>query len=457
MKNWIVVVAMAVSVVMLGGIVGLGLVKPNETPEPAEATVHELKEEYYEGFPLIEIETQDGQLPFDKETYINCSFKLSNAGEYNLEVEMKEEYGDEDSVGIRLRGNSTMAADKKPYRIKFDSKTSLFGLKKNKSWVLLADYYDMSNIKNYTAMSLASKFDNLDFTPTPHHVVVSINGDYKGLYLLCEQIDEKEGRTNVEADFDPSVDTSFPFLIEMDQHALNEGVTGVDNFKIEGFQPIEIKYPEADERGIEEGQQDVVFDYIKEYMNAVLTTLSTGDAVMFRGASVHFEDLVDVESFIDYFLVNEITVNSDSNKKSIYMHKTKDGKLKMGPIWDFDLCMSNYGVESTESSINMANSLHSLRRSPLMKNFLQKESNYQLVQQRWDEVKDYIYEVNTELKDYKAKLKVVAKYDALRWYGENGFTVFDFQYDYVRLFLLDRYDFLDKVLDKPYNEFKEYM
>ena len=178
---------------------------------------------------------------------------------------------------------------------------------------------------------------------------------------------------------------------------------------------------------------------------------------MFRGQSVHFEDLVDVESFIDYFLVNEITVNSDSNKKSIYMHKTKDGKLQMGPIWDFDISMSSYGVESTESSINIANSLHSFKHSPLMKRFLQKESNYQLVQQRWDEIKGAVMEVNDELKEYKSKLKVVAKYDALRWYGEQGFTVFDFQYDYVRLFLLDRYAFLDDVLDKTYVEFYEYM
>ena len=150
--------------------------------------------------PIIEIFTQGNELPKDKENYVNCSFEISNCKneEDNFSVEMKNSVDEDGSVGIRLRGNSTMQYDKKPYRIKFDKKQSFFGLEKNKNWVLLADYLDTSKIRNYAAFKIAQGFDALSFTPAPNHVVVYINGECKGLYLFCEQIDEKEGRAAVE-------------------------------------------------------------------------------------------------------------------------------------------------------------------------------------------------------------------------------------------------------------------
>ena len=133
--------------------------------------------------------------------------------------------------------------------------------------MLLAEYYDQSYIRNYTAFTLASEFDNLDFVPTSHHVALIINNEFKGLYLLCEQMDEKKGRANVDEDFDVSVDKEFPFLVEMDARAYMEGVTGVDNFYVESVDNhVEIKFPEADERDAT-ATNDPVYDYIYEYIN----------------------------------------------------------------------------------------------------------------------------------------------------------------------------------------------
>ena len=407
-----------------------------------------INEEYFEGFPMISINTQNGVLPYDKETYINASFSITNCEneEYNFEVSMKDEYGDDDSVGIRLRGNSTQGYAKKPYRIKFDEKKSLLGLEKNKSWVLLADYLDVSSIRNYSAFTLAQKFEALDFTPSANHVVLFLNGEYKGLYLLTEQMDEKKGRADVEDDFDPTIDSDFPFFVEMDRNALLEGVTGVDNFKPDYFYPIEIKYPEYDDRGIEEGGEDIVFNYIKNYINAAFTSLVTGENVEFRGKSVSFEDLVDVDSFIEYWLVNEIMRNQDSTWGSIYMSKTKDGKLKFGPVWDFDWSMSSKfsGKPYEESEIESAYSLCILQFDTPLKSFVQKQGNFEKVVDKWNEIKSNILDVVEELRLYKKGLEPIAKYDAIYWYGETGDSQFDYQYDYVRLYLLDRYNFLDE-------------
>jgi len=415
----------------------------------------------YENMPIIEISTEDEVLPYNKEDYVNCSFKISNCLDesHNFEVNMKDEYGDEDSVGIRLRGNSTQGMPKKPYRIKFDKKKSLFGLEKNKSWVLLADYLDQSAIRNYSAFTLANMMGNLDFTPTPHHIVLFMNGYYQGLYLLCEQVDEKEGRANVETDI-LETDESYPFLVEMDRNALTEGITGVDNFQPDYFYPIEIKYPEAEDRL--SGETDVVFGYIQEYINAVFTLLNT-DAetveVSFSNGPVSIEDLVDVDGFMEYWLVNEIMFNQDSTWGSIYLHKTKDGKLKFGPNWDFDWSMSDSytGVPYDKSYIECASKFCILKyNTPLRAFAMKSQENFNKVCEKWDEVKGNILAVVDLLQEYKTEISSAAKYDATYWYGETGSFQFDMQYEYVRIFLLDRYQFLDSQLEEEnYNNIFE--
>ncbi len=408
--------------------------------------------------PVVEISTEDNANPVNKKDYINCAFSITNCedADQNFSVEMKVDYGDEDSVGIRLRGNSTRKGAKRPYRIKFDKKKSLFGLKKNKNWVLLADYYDQSYIRNYTAFTLADSLDNLDFSPTGHHVALIINNEFKGLYLLCEQMDEKEGRINVEEDFDITVDTEFPFLVEVDYFAYKEGVTGVDNFEIKSISNhAEIKYPEGDER-FATVESDVVYDYIYEYINAVFTSLKTNQKVdvSFISEPVGFTDLVDVNSAVDFYLANEIMLNFDSVAKSIYLHKTKTGKLEFGPIWDFDLSMTTqYDTPFQESFIEETNNLYIANKSEIFSELFRNESFYNLVSTRYNSIKQSIVDVSNSLKDYKAKIDNVAHLDLKLWRGDKGLFEYDMQYDYVRLFLLDRYEFLNAVFNCDYETF----
>lgn len=456
MKKFLKVLSICFVAVFVFIFVGCG----NDTNKQAYGK-DSVDKSYYANLPVIEINTQNNKLPYDKEHYINCSFEISNCEneDYNFSVSMKKKYGDDESVGIRLRGNSTSGYDKKPYRIKFDKKTSLLGMKKNKSWVLLADYIDQSAIRNYAAFSMAEMFDNLDFTPSPNHVVLFLNGEYKGLYLLTEQVDENSGRTDVKTGIDASTQTDFPFLVEMDRNALSEGVTGVDNFKIDGLHPMEIKYPESDERGLAAGQEDVVFNYIKEYLTAVFTTLKTNDKVevSFRDEPVGFADLVDEESFIDYHLLMELMRNQDASWGSIYMHKTKDGKMVMGPVWDFDWsCSSEWiGGPYNKSEIESAQRLCTSKLNTLFREYIKIEENFLKVQARWNEVAPKFVDFNTKLREYKSVISSAAKADATKWYGATGEFQFDMQYDYVRLFLIDRVEYLSKTFNLPHLEFLE--
>lgn len=427
------------------------------------ATAKISKQEFLEmvgddlSIPIIEINTQFGEFPTSKEDYVNASFEISNCDnpDDNRKIEMAKSYEDDGSVGIRLRGNSTKNAKKKPFRIKFDEKQSFFGLKENKSWVLLADYFDQSYMRNFAAFSIAKHFDNLDFTPSPNHVALILNGEFYGLYLMCEQVDENKGRTAVKADFDVNTDTDFPFLVEMDNLAHKEGETGVNNFYVDDFYPVEIKYPEAGD--LEDGQSyDKVYDYIYEYINAVFYTLKTGTKinVSFRPDAVSFEDLVDIDSAVDYYLVTEIMHNPDSIYKSIYLHKTKDGKLKFGPVWDFDYSLTrNFDLPYKESSIEEAKNLFVAKNSKIFNKLMQSESFYNKVKTRYNTLATSFYDEVHALKDYKQKIDIVAQIDSKMWHGKTGVFQFDMQYDYVRLFLYDRYEFLNSAFSGSQSEF----
>ena len=155
--------------------------------------------------PIIIINTENQAPILNKTDYVTATFEMSNADANNIA---------EKAIGIRLRGNFTYILPKKPYRIKFDDKTSLFGRTKNKSWVLLADYYDLSHIKNYSAFALAAKLGGMSFAPLAVHVNLILNGKFQGLYLLSDQVDENKGRTNVKVDDLPEEEV--PFLVEID-------------------------------------------------------------------------------------------------------------------------------------------------------------------------------------------------------------------------------------------------
>ena len=259
--------------------------------------------------PRIDINTFGKQIK-SKEVYIDCTISISGT-----EI---EEY----SAGIRGRGNSTWGLPKNPYRIKFDEKVSVFGESKNKSWVLLALYGDYSAVKDKLAFKMADAIGTDVFVPSYHYVELYLNGLYQGLYLLTDQVDENSGRTDVKEKF-TAEDVAVPFLVELDAYAPDEGVEGVDWFRIDGNE-YAIKYPEVDERYTEEQ-----FEYIKQYIIDV-------DNACKEGSLEKLAALVDIDSFIDYYIVQEAMGQAEINGKSVYMYKTKDGLMKMGPLWDFD-------------------------------------------------------------------------------------------------------------------------
>ncbi len=319
------------------------------------------------GLPIIHINTY-GRPINSHVDYTPATFSMTRSQAYKNSDAVEEK-----SIGIRLRGNSTALARKKPYRIKFDIQQSLFGMGACKSWVLLAEYYDETALRNATAFYLGSRLSGLKFTPRAYHVEVYLNDVYQGIYVLTDQVQIHPSRVNITESFD--VDTGY--LMYWDSRAAEEPGAEKDVTYIIGITPIpfEFKTPER----LTPDQRTFIGDYLKNAYDAVRLSNKTFKDI---------ESYIDIDSAIDYIIVNEIFKTQDISAYSVYMFKDKGGKLHFGPLWDFDLSSGNVNYEDRGLPnywFSMANNRN------VWFNGLMKNNEFRvLFKERWLEIREEI-------------------------------------------------------------------
>ena len=265
--------------------------------------------------PVLFIETEDGSAISSKNEYKNATICIwGDSLPFNSDVKIKG------------RGNSTWTLPKKPYKLKFPEKVSLLGAPKDKEWVLLANYADKTNLRNETAFYMG-RISQLEWTPRTHFVEVFINDVYEGTYQLCEQVKVSTSRVDVTDD---------GFLLEIDHlDKLDATDTYFETERI----LVNIKKPD-----VEVGDEKYCF--IKEYITEAERVLF-GDN--FKDPANGYRKYLDVNSFVDWYLVNEIAKNNDAVFwSSCYMNVSPNGKIKMGPLWDFDIAFGNINYNNNQ-------------------------------------------------------------------------------------------------------------
>lgn len=307
------------SMVKVGETIQISGVTANNFVEPVEYTVlHEdgSEETYtvevtnFTGLPVLFIYTDNKEPIASKDNYVNGTIFFDGAGEFeNLTAPMR----------IKGRGNSTWSMPKKPYRIKFDEKQSMAGFPANKDWVLLANYADKTSLRTEVAFNI-SRNTSLEYTPRTQHVEVFINDVYNGTYVLTEQLKIGKDRINVTDD---------GYLLEVDQLSrLDEGDVYFTTDRI----LLNIKDPDVE-------LNSERYNWIRDFVIAAENALY---GVNFKDPQNGYAKYIDVGSFVDWYLVNEITKNNDAKFfSSCYMNITPGGKLKMGPVWDYDIALGN--------------------------------------------------------------------------------------------------------------------
>ncbi len=320
--------------------------------------------------PVVIIETENRAEVTSKDEYINATISI-NSDYVDTFPSL-----DPTMVTIRGRGNSTWDMPKKPYKLKFPFKTSVLGMEKAKDWTLLANYIDYSLIRNSVALDAAAYLTGMPFAMHQHPVDVFVNGEYVGVYSIGEQIEVKKGRVELT---DNGTDVDTGYLLEVG------GTTSEDTWDVTCFQTELMKYVKVRTANTSNLTKEQVA-YIKDYVK-------NADAAIIAGEG--YEDYIDMNSLIDWFILHELAYNVDSSfRRSCFLTKDVGGKLKMGPSWDFDLSFGIFNRCPRDGTgwACLYESSDDYLWTNWMTYLLKDQKFIDMLQKRWNEVKDGLLE-----------------------------------------------------------------
>lgn len=302
--------------------------------------------------PAIYIDTESGSLEYiheDKENKESASIEIVDENGHTLYCS-KLEY-------MKGHGNQTWGFDKRAYQIKLQEETELLGMGSGDKWLLMANRYDPSHIRNSIVHTLAEKVGMM-YTSQMEYVDLYINGEYKGNYQLAEKIDIGQGRIAIKD-------------LEKENHKLNgenykentrfgsgesaiKGVSDLENPKdITGGYLLERNYGYKYDNRIsgfitEAGEKFVVrspsyasveeMEYISFRMQHVENAIMSDDGIDSE-TGLSYTELIDLDSFAKKYLIEEITLNQANGATSSWFYKPEDAvsqKIFAGPVWDYD-------------------------------------------------------------------------------------------------------------------------
>lgn len=285
------------------------------------------------GIPVLIIETEGTRSVSSRNKYIDAQMLLldNNSDSYG-----KGLYSGQ--ITIKGRGNSSFGMPKRSYNINTPGKIKLLDMAESKDWILTANFSDKSLMRNYIAFELYRDM-GAAFSPKFRFVDLILNGEYSGTYCLGERIKIDPGRLDIpkiKAGKTSGGDLSGGYVLEVnstDKYDRDEIIFETKRINWGTAHFFSIKQP--GEKNISEE----AYNYISQYVN------DTEDALFgknFDDPKEGYRKYIDVPTFIDWYIVNEVFKNVDAGfHTSVYMYKTRGGKLCMGPVWDFDLGAGN--------------------------------------------------------------------------------------------------------------------
>lgn len=265
--------------------------------------------------------------------------ELSEMGEVHLHIEEEpcEEYmaglctfgteysGNEEQesfpIEIKLRGNSSKEVDKKAYTIKFEDEQSLLGMEPARKWALVSNPFDKTLLRPAVGFTYAQEL-GIDYTPDFRLCKVWLNDDYMGVYTAMEPIEAGQGRVEIDPD-------NGDFLLERNIGRFEEDVVYMDS-------PAGLRFEFNEPEELDEEQQAQCYEM-----------LAAAEEAIFSGDHVRYEQRIDVESFVNFYILHEMVKDVDFGEYSTRYY-FRDGILYAGPPWDFDLSMGNVSAKKEE-------------------------------------------------------------------------------------------------------------
>ena len=385
--------------------------------------------------PTVSIHTENGVIPYDKIHQINSLITIISDKGKELQC---------DSGTIRQRGNGSNTFPKHPFRIKFNKKQHVLDAPaKAKKWTLINNYGDKTLMRNMIAFEMSRRM-NMEYTPYIQSVDVLLNGEYQGNYQLCDQVDVRKKRVNVEEmtpedNHEPEVTGGY--LIEIDARASSEPSW----FMSDMGNPVTLHYPDDDEITPEQ----------YAYINNVFNTMEK-----------QWETYLDQESFLRHFLIGELSGNTDTYY-SVFMYKHRDNDtLYTGPVWDFDLAFENdrrtYPINGKSSYIYRSGGSYTGKMKTFVDNIvLNNEAAKARLLEIWEEARqgyinrEYLFNYIDEQEEY---LQQAQELNFKRWPVMNELVhqnpviwgSYEAEVQNVRRFIEERLEWMDNKLGYTY-------
>lgn len=299
---------------------------------------------YSSNLPIVLINTNGQGIPDEPKIMADFRVIYNGQGERNHITDTPNYSG---KIGIEIRGSSSQMFPKKSYGFEMwnemaqEIDTNILGMPKESDWILNANYSDKTFCRNTLAYYVSNKMGH--YSTRFRYVEVMINNEYMGIYILSEKIKRDNHRVDI-ADLNPDDNTGDQltggYIIKIDK-ATGSGGDGWISFFPPPAHPndqyIYFQYDYPSQYVLTSQQKQ----YIQGFMFNFEKSLSN---LNFADTANGYRKWMDVNSFMDYFIVNEISKNVDGYRLSTYLYKDRDSndpKLHIGPVWDYDIAWHN--------------------------------------------------------------------------------------------------------------------
>jgi hypothetical protein len=292
--------------------------------------------------PIVLINTNGQNIQDDPRIVCDMGIIDNGFGNMNSVNDIFNNYNGK--ISIEYRGSSSQSFPKKAYALETqdslgnNNNVSLLGMPVENDWILYAPYTDKSLMRNFLTFDLGRKMGN--YSPRTVYCELVINGGYKGVYILMEKIKRDNDRVDIaKLDIDDLAGDSLTggYIIKFDKYTGTGGVDWLSDFSNigGGNRYIQYHYPQA---AVMQPQQ---MSYIQSFVDSFEYALA---GVNFTDSLLGYSKYININSFIDLYIINELSKNIDGYRLSTYMYKDRNsngGKLTMGPFWDYNLAFGN--------------------------------------------------------------------------------------------------------------------
>ena len=246
------------------------------------------------------------------------------------------------SAMLRVRGNSSRFFSKSSYRLRLvedkqpeiEARQPLLGMQQGSEWALYGPFLDKTLLRNYMWLNLSAEI--MGYAPNVRFCEVLLDGEYQGLYLLMETIAEAAGEGRLALTKYQDGDPISSYLVRIENRINPEKFIPeftYYTYRLEDNKKIELLYPGLGH------QNEQVKGYVQTDLSEIEKTLYS---LEMTGGSGAWREKVDMNSFVDYYILEEFLAINDTFSASTYFYRDVRGKLKAGPVWDFNNALDNF-------------------------------------------------------------------------------------------------------------------